>query len=239
MTLGRGPAPIYLHLGGRPFMPVGAHFVPVEGPDWPWRVGPEAFDRAFAGMAAAGLDAARIDLLWSAIEPEPGRYDEAHLRGARRGAGRGAPPRAPPPPHPVHRGRGRRRLLGRPVAGRAGTPIATRRCIRLQAAHAAALAAALARRARHPRLGPDRRAALLAVPRHDRRGRAGLDARARRGDPGRRPRRARHDRDGRPGGGLGAVPGRRGRRPTSTSRRSTRTRSTSRTSIPTACSGRG
>ncbi len=70
----------YLRLADRPYLPVGAHFVPVEGPDWPWRVGPESFDRAFANMAAAGLDAVRIDLLWSAIEPEPGRYDETHLR---------------------------------------------------------------------------------------------------------------------------------------------------------------
>lgn len=69
----------YLRVGERPILPVGAHVVPVEGPDWPWRVGPDAFDRAFAQMAAAGLDAARIDLLWSAVEPEPGRYDEAHL----------------------------------------------------------------------------------------------------------------------------------------------------------------
>jgi hypothetical protein len=69
----------YLRVGERPILPVGAHFVPVEGPDWPWRVGPEAFDRAFGQMAAAGLDAVRIDLLWSAVEPEPGRYDEAHL----------------------------------------------------------------------------------------------------------------------------------------------------------------
>jgi beta-galactosidase GanA len=30
-------------------------------------------------MATAGLDAVRIDLLWQAIEPEPGRYDEEHL----------------------------------------------------------------------------------------------------------------------------------------------------------------
>jgi beta-galactosidase len=58
---------------------VGAHFVPVEGPDWPWRVGPEAFDRAFRSMAEAGLDAVRIDLLWQAIEPEEGRYDPDHL----------------------------------------------------------------------------------------------------------------------------------------------------------------
>ena len=69
----------FLVQDGRSILPVGAHYVPVEGPDWPWRVGPEAFDRAFAGMAAAGLDSVRIDLLWQAIEPEPGRYDEAHL----------------------------------------------------------------------------------------------------------------------------------------------------------------
>ena len=70
----------YLRAGGRPVLPVGAHFVPVEGPDWPWRVDESAFDRAFAQMAAAGMTAVRIDLLWSAIEPEPGRYDEDHLR---------------------------------------------------------------------------------------------------------------------------------------------------------------
>jgi hypothetical protein len=73
----RGPH--YLRRADRSFLPVGAHYVPVEGPDWPWRVGPESFDRAFAQMAAHGMDAVRIDLLWAAIEPEPGRYDEAHL----------------------------------------------------------------------------------------------------------------------------------------------------------------
>jgi hypothetical protein len=70
----------FLRRDGRSILPVGAHYVPVEGPDWPWRTGPEAFDRAFAAMAAAGLDTVRIDLLWAAIEPAPGRYDEAHLR---------------------------------------------------------------------------------------------------------------------------------------------------------------
>jgi hypothetical protein len=68
-----------LERDGRSIFPVGAHYVPVEGPDWPWRVGADAFDRAFRAMAAAGLDTVRIDLLWAAIEPEPGRYDEAHL----------------------------------------------------------------------------------------------------------------------------------------------------------------
>ena len=68
-----------LERDGRSIVPVGAHYVPAEGPDWPWRVGAEAFDRAFGEMAAVGLDTVRIDLLWAAIEPEPGRYDEAHL----------------------------------------------------------------------------------------------------------------------------------------------------------------
>jgi hypothetical protein len=76
-TVARGPH--LLVRGGRPILPVGAHFVPVQGPDWPWRVGPESFEDAFAQMSAAGLDAVRIDLLWHAIEPEPGRYDEHHL----------------------------------------------------------------------------------------------------------------------------------------------------------------
>ena len=70
----------YLRVDGRSTLPVGAHVVPSAGPDWPWRVGPEAFERAFAGMAAIGLDAARIDLLWAAIEPVAGQYDDAHLR---------------------------------------------------------------------------------------------------------------------------------------------------------------
>jgi hypothetical protein len=70
----------YLRAGDRSILPVGAHFVPTAGPDWPWRVDESAFDRAFAQMSAAGMTTVRIDLLWSAIEPEPGRYDEEQLR---------------------------------------------------------------------------------------------------------------------------------------------------------------
>ena len=70
----------YLSVSGRPLLPVGAHFVPVQGPDWPWRVGPDAFDQAFEAMAAAGMNAVRIDVLWAAVEPEPSRYDLEHLR---------------------------------------------------------------------------------------------------------------------------------------------------------------
>lgn len=76
-TVGRGRH--YLVRDGRPFVPVGAHYVPVEGPDWPWRTDAKSFDRAFAAMADAGLDTVRIDLLWAAVEPEPGRYDAGHL----------------------------------------------------------------------------------------------------------------------------------------------------------------
>jgi beta-galactosidase len=64
----------YLQRDGRSILPVGAHYVPVQGPDWPWRVDAAEFDRAFAAMAASGLDTVRIDLLWAAIEPEPGRH---------------------------------------------------------------------------------------------------------------------------------------------------------------------
>ncbi len=70
----------YLRVGGRSIVPVGAHVVPPEGPDWTWRVGPEAFERAFAAMAALGLDIARIDVPWAAAEPDEGRYDEDVLR---------------------------------------------------------------------------------------------------------------------------------------------------------------
>lgn len=70
----------YLERDGRPFVPVGAHVVPIQGPDWPWRVGADGFDRAFAAMAEVGLDTARIDLLWAAVEPSEGHFDEDHLR---------------------------------------------------------------------------------------------------------------------------------------------------------------
>lgn len=65
---------------GRAFVPVGTHVVPRSGPDWARRVGADAFEEAFAQLASLGLDTARIDVLWAAVEPEPGRYDEGHLK---------------------------------------------------------------------------------------------------------------------------------------------------------------
>jgi len=69
----------FLSRDGRVFVPVGTHVVPRSGPDWPKRVGPAAFDEAFAQLASLGLNAARFDVLWQAVEPAPGQYDEAHL----------------------------------------------------------------------------------------------------------------------------------------------------------------
>ncbi len=74
------PGRHFLIRDGRAVVPVGAHVVPPAGPDWPWRVGAEAFDRAFAAMARLGLNTARFDVLWAAVEPAPGGYDEAHLQ---------------------------------------------------------------------------------------------------------------------------------------------------------------
>jgi len=69
----------FLREGDRSVVPVGVHYVPKQGPDWPWRVGPEEFDRAFERMAALGLDSVRIDLIWAAVEPTEGSCDERHL----------------------------------------------------------------------------------------------------------------------------------------------------------------
>jgi hypothetical protein len=71
--------PHYLRDDRGSVVPVGVHYVPVQGPDWPWRVGPEEFDRAFARIAELGLDSVRIDLIWAAIEPREGEYDDRHL----------------------------------------------------------------------------------------------------------------------------------------------------------------
>ena len=73
------PGTHYLRDGDRSVVPVGVHLVPASGPDWPWRSDPGVFDRAFAQMAAMGLDCVRVDIIWSAVEPQPGHYDEAHL----------------------------------------------------------------------------------------------------------------------------------------------------------------
>src|SRR6266545_1082282 len=196
----------YLRTGNRSILPVGAHFVPSEGPDWPWRVDESVFDRGFAQMSAIGMTAVRIDLLWSAIEPEPGRYDEDHLRrldaileiakvhdlwlhptlfvGGEVGDAFWDVP---------WRG-GRHPAPGPGDAAPAARPCGDART-------------AMEGRPGDHRVGSHRRAAVLVVPRHDGRRRPGMDPSARRCAPRRGSGTPAHDRDVGAGGGVGPVPG--------------------------------
>lgn len=70
----------FMYDQGRAVVPVGVHFVPRSGPDWPWRTGADEFHRAFRDIAAHGLDSVRIDLIWAAVEPHEGVLDEEHLK---------------------------------------------------------------------------------------------------------------------------------------------------------------
>ncbi|MEO8094274.1 MAG: cellulase family glycosylhydrolase [Pseudolysinimonas sp.] len=63
----------------RTHVPCGVHYVPVSGPDWPWRTDASEFARAFEAIAAAGLNAVRFDVIWAAVELAPRQYDENHL----------------------------------------------------------------------------------------------------------------------------------------------------------------
>ncbi|RAX21486.1 hypothetical protein DRB06_05880 [Actinomyces sp. Z5] len=72
--------PHFIYDQGRAVVPVGVHYVPRSGPDWPWRTGSGEFARAFRDIAAHGLDTVRIDLLWAALEPREGVLDEEHLK---------------------------------------------------------------------------------------------------------------------------------------------------------------
>ena len=232
------PGAPYLRRGGRSFLPVGAHLVPPEGPDWPWRVGPEAFDRGFAAMAAAGMTAVRIDLAWAAVEPAEGRYDEGHLRVL----------------DEILAAAGRHGLLLHPallmggevgdafwdVPWRAGRhPHRDAGLVASQAAHAGMLARRWA--------GDSAAASPGTSPTSRRSGRSGTRPTPRPGPgparspaPSGRPTRAPWSRSGRPARRSPGVRSGRTSSPTSwTSPASTPTRSTTRPSSRTACSARG
>ncbi len=130
----------YLERDGRPILPVGAHLVPPEGPDWPWRGGAEPLREAFVAMRAARP---RHRSHRPALVRH--RAGAGPLRREAPGAARRAPARRP--------GRLASRCIRRsssvarsatPSGTRPGAPdairIATRRCCVLQAAHAGMLA---------------------------------------------------------------------------------------------------
>jgi len=131
-------------------------------------------------------------------------------RTARCGSRGGPTSRVVAAPHPLHRGRGGRRLLGRAVARRPAPPPRSGDAAAPGGARGDA-GEAVAGRPRDHRVGPHRRAPLLAVRRHDdRRGRAGVDGHAGRGHPRRGSGAPDHHRNLGPGDRVGPVPGGRG-----------------------------
>ena len=102
---------------------------------------PDEFDRAFAPMAAVGARQRPDRPAVGGRRAEPGRYDEAHLAGARRHPRRRADATACcSTPRFLIGGEVGDAVLGRAVARRCVTPTATRACVRLQAEHVAMLA---------------------------------------------------------------------------------------------------
>jgi endoglycosylceramidase len=86
---GVSAAPAYGHAGrwitdtqGRVVIPHGVNMVNKHAPYAPEAVGFGADDAEF--LAANGFDTVRVGLIWKAVEPEPGRYDDDYLASIRR-----------------------------------------------------------------------------------------------------------------------------------------------------------
>jgi hypothetical protein len=66
----------YFRRDGRPFIPVGAHWVPAAAAlQWPVHWDPDAIEADFAKMQALGFNTVRFDLFWAWFEPRPGDYN--------------------------------------------------------------------------------------------------------------------------------------------------------------------
>ncbi|MGA9595422.1 MAG: beta-galactosidase, partial [Acidimicrobiia bacterium] len=62
---------------GRPFIPIGAHWVPaVEALSWPLEWNEESIEADFQTMKDLGYNIVRIDLFWAWFEPRPGSFNE-------------------------------------------------------------------------------------------------------------------------------------------------------------------
>ena len=60
---------------GKPFIPVGAHWVPAKAAmQWPTQWDPRDIEADFAKMHELGYTIVRFDLLWAWFEPRPGDY---------------------------------------------------------------------------------------------------------------------------------------------------------------------
>jgi len=61
---------------GKPFIPVGAHWVPAKAAmQWPTQWDPKDIEADFAKMHELGYTITRFDLLWAWFEPRPGDYN--------------------------------------------------------------------------------------------------------------------------------------------------------------------
>jgi hypothetical protein len=66
----------YFQRDGRPFIPVGAHWVPAAAAlQWPVQWEPDSITADFAKMQALGFNTVRFDLFWAWFEPRPGDYN--------------------------------------------------------------------------------------------------------------------------------------------------------------------
>jgi endo-1,4-beta-mannosidase len=71
----------YFQREGRPFLPVGAHWVPAKAAlAWPLKWDPKGIDADFAKMRDLGFNTVRLDLFWAWFEPRPGDYNAEAFR---------------------------------------------------------------------------------------------------------------------------------------------------------------
>ncbi len=71
----------YFSRNGRPFLPVGAHWIPaVAGLEWATEWNPKEIEADFAKMRELGFNTVRFDLFWAWFEPRPGSYNPEAFR---------------------------------------------------------------------------------------------------------------------------------------------------------------
>ncbi|HEY3311025.1 MAG TPA: beta-galactosidase [Anaerolineales bacterium] len=67
----------YFFKENRPFLPVGAHWVPAKAAlQWPYQWDEQDIEADFAKMKELGFNTVRFDLFWAWFEPRPGDYNQ-------------------------------------------------------------------------------------------------------------------------------------------------------------------
>ena len=71
----------YFTRNGKPFLPIGAHWVPAKtGLGWPIEWDAADLEADFAKMVDLGFNTMRFDLFWAWFEPRPGDYNPEAFR---------------------------------------------------------------------------------------------------------------------------------------------------------------